>query len=277
MKAGIDTIATKREEAERLAVEASIAAQLASSSSLRAVCPSWQVVTDAKVRREATIAQRKRLRELDARVMPALGHRQIGSITYTEVSTPLQELDARIPAVACNVHEYLHAIFEHAADTGLTNARNPMPSRSILRAHRATHHLSVGLEAIGDWLKKAEATSVGDQVKAAFWLVALCATRNSEVGNATWSEFDLDAALWTIPAGRMKAAKSHVVPLNRHSVERLAGLKKARMPAQELLFTDRRKDAPHERSQTQCPAGARQGVGRHGDARPPGQLVELGP
>ena len=42
----------------------------------------------------------------------------------------------------------------------------------------------------------------------------LTAARTSEVLNATWDEFDLENALWTIPAHRMKAAEEHVVPLS---------------------------------------------------------------
>jgi integrase len=46
----------------------------------------------------------------------------------------------------------------------------------------------------------------------------LTAARTAEVTNAEWREFDLEAALWTIPAGRMKAAKEHVVPLSRQAL-----------------------------------------------------------
>jgi integrase len=35
---------------------------------------------------------------------------------------------------------------------------------------------------------------------------------------AEWAEVDLDAALWRIPAGRMKMKREHVVPLSRRAV-----------------------------------------------------------
>jgi integrase len=44
-------------------------------------------------------------------------------------------------------------------------------------------------------------------------LLILTGQRKSEVAEAIWSEFDLDKALWTIPAKRMKADAAHVVPL----------------------------------------------------------------
>ena len=42
----------------------------------------------------------------------------------------------------------------------------------------------------------------------------LTATRSAEVYGARWSEIDLDAALWIIPADRMKGGKLHRVPLS---------------------------------------------------------------
>lgn len=52
----------------------------------------------------------------------------------------------------------------------------------------------------------------------------LTAARSGEVRGATWDEFDLPGATWTIPASRMKAKKEHRVPL---SVAALAVLERA--------------------------------------------------
>src|SRR4051794_24295468 len=42
----------------------------------------------------------------------------------------------------------------------------------------------------------------------------LTAARTSEALGARWREMDLDAAVWTVPAGRMKARREHRVPLS---------------------------------------------------------------
>jgi len=52
----------------------------------------------------------------------------------------------------------------------------------------------------------------------------LTAARTGEVTGATWAEIDLEAATWTIPAGRMKAAKEHRVPLSDHAIKLLREL-----------------------------------------------------
>ena len=50
-------------------------------------------------------------------------------------------------------------------------------------------------------------------------LAVLTATRTSEVLNAKWAEFDLDAGLWTIPAERMKARREHRVALSKRALD----------------------------------------------------------
>lgn len=56
----------------------------------------------------------------------------------------------------------------------------------------------------------------------------LTAVRSSEVRGATWDEIDLEAATWTIPAKRIKAAREHVVPLSKAAIALLRGLPKLR-------------------------------------------------
>ncbi len=54
--------------------------------------------------------------------------------------------------------------------------------------------------------------------RLALRFVILTAARSGEVRGATWGEIDLVNAIWTIPAGRMKAQKEHVVPLSGASL-----------------------------------------------------------
>jgi integrase len=55
---------------------------------------------------------------------------------------------------------------------------------------------------------------------------------------ATSSELDLDAALWTIPAERMKARREHVVPLPPRAVEILKTLRPRSPNPAPLVFAD---------------------------------------
>jgi integrase len=46
----------------------------------------------------------------------------------------------------------------------------------------------------------------------------LTARRSGEVRGATWSEIDMDAKVWTVPAKRVKAGKEHRVPLSTAAI-----------------------------------------------------------
>lgn len=48
--------------------------------------------------------------------------------------------------------------------------------------------------------------------------MVLTAARSGEVRGADWSEIDLEARTWTIPAGRMKARQEHRVPLSEQAM-----------------------------------------------------------
>ena len=54
--------------------------------------------------------------------------------------------------------------------------------------------------------------------KLAVRFIVLTATRQAEVRRATWDQFDLDAAIWTVPAHNMKMGRVHRVPLSRQAL-----------------------------------------------------------
>jgi integrase len=62
----------------------------------------------------------------------------------------------------------------------------------------------------------------------------LTAARSGEVRGATWNEIDLQAAIWTIPAARMKASREHRVPLSPAAVRLLEAL--PRFEGVDLVF-----------------------------------------
>jgi len=70
----------------------------------------------------------------------------------------------------------------------------------------------------------------------------LTATRSRETLHARHSEFDLDSALWTIPAERMKGAVEHKVPLSPAAVELLRSL--PREDGNPYCFIGSRRNAP---------------------------------
>ena len=73
-------------------------------------------------------------------------------------------------------------------------------------------------------------------------LTVLTATRTSEVLNAKWAEFDLEAGLWTIPAKRMKARREHRVALSNRALAIVKELSTAR--SSEYIFPGQKAGKP---------------------------------
>ena len=64
----------------------------------------------------------------------------------------------------------------------------------------------------------------------------LTAARSGEIRGATWQELDLDAALWSVPATRMKMGRSHIVPLSAEAVAAFERAKSFKAGASDLVF-----------------------------------------
>ena len=79
-------------------------------------------------------------------------------------------------------------------------------------AKKVKHHAALPYAAAPDFM--AELRGRDGIAARALEFCILTATRSGEVRNADWSEIDLERAIWTIPAERMKAGKEHVVPLS---------------------------------------------------------------
>ena len=64
----------------------------------------------------------------------------------------------------------------------------------------------------------------------------LTAARSQEVRKATWSEFNLETALWTVPADHMKMKREHTVPLSPEALAVLQSASLVRLAGTDLVF-----------------------------------------
>ncbi|WP_216162793.1 site-specific integrase [Polynucleobacter sp. MWH-Creno-3A4] len=92
---------------------------------------------------------------------------------------------------------------------------------------KVAHHPALPFKRIGEFI--SDLRTHNGYSAYALELLILTATRTSEVIEAKWNEFDLEAKVWTIPADRMKAGKEHRVPLNTRAMEILEQLKTIRV------------------------------------------------
>lgn len=205
--------------------------------SFGAVCADWNKATSAGLR-SATILQRNR--EIEKDLAPRFKNDPISKITRLELTTALKEVEARAPEVARNLRNYLWGIFEYAIDSGLIDD-NPVPPVRVLRKRKQQNHPALSPELLGEFLGKLYAfETIHEQTRIAMLLVVLTACRKAEVIGGKWSEVDLEAAEWEIPAGRMKAGRAHWVPLSRQAAKLIKELRGLVEAGSVHMFPNRR-------------------------------------
>lgn len=181
----------------------------------------------AKKMREGMAASTvKRLRSQLRLVSPAFGSRPIADITIPEVLVPLQKIDARgTHETATRTKELCGAIFRFGMATGRRMDDPTQALKNALTNHKVKHRAAI-LEpiAFGALLRAIDDSDVQPTTKAALKLLALVFSRPGELRNAEWQEFDLEKAIWRIPAGRMKMRREHQIPLSRQALEILKEL-----------------------------------------------------
>ena len=170
-----------------------------------------------------TAQTNKRL--LERFLIPPLRRRPVNEIDEAELAAALRKVKQR--TLAPRVLAAARAIFAHALATGRAK-RNPAVGLQLKKAPKAEGFAALPEKELPDFLKALDAWQGDASSKAALQLLLLTAVRSAELLGARWDEFDLDAALWTIPAARMKGKKDqkreHIVPLSKQAVALLRAL-----------------------------------------------------
>lgn len=178
------------------------------------------------VPRWAPATSSKALTYLEADILPVIGDRPIEAITRPELVDLVRRVEKREAFnVATKVRQWLNQIFRFGLAKGVVML-NPATDLDVVAAHapRTRHHPHVTEPEIPALLQALDAARCDITSRIAIRLLLLTGVRPGELRKAPWTEFDLDAATWTIPAARMKARRPHIVPLPRQAVALLRQL-----------------------------------------------------
>jgi integrase len=136
-----------------------------------------------------------------------------------DVLTVLQPIWTVKPETASRVRQRIEAVLDYATAVEAREGANPARWRGHLanllpgpgKVRAVEHHAALDWrESPAFWatLQKRE----GPAARALAFAI-LTAARSGEVRGMRWSELDLDSAVWTVPAPRIKAGREHRVPL----------------------------------------------------------------
>lgn len=170
---------------------------------------------------------------------PALGSKPVGNITAAEIISAIGRVWTTNPETGRRVRQRICAVLNYAHARGWRTTEAPAKSlaagNGLPKQQPGKHHPAMAYAEIPAFLTRLKASG-GVWGRLALEFTVLTAARSQEVRLATWSEFDLDGCLWTVPADHMKMKREHIVPL---SPEALAVLKSAlavRLAGTDLVF-----------------------------------------
>ena len=222
---GIDPLDVRQQKKDTARIEAakSITFQDAAEKYISAHKAGWKNEKHAEQWRNT----------LATYAFPVVGALPAALVDTSLVLKVLEPIWTKKPETASRVRGRLESIIDWAAARGYRNGENParwkghldklLPRKSKIATVR--HQPALPYAALPEFIAELSANS-SISAKALEFTI-LTAVRTNETINATWNEIDLDAKLWTIPAGQIKAGAEHRVPLTDRAIEILKSLRES--------------------------------------------------
>ena len=230
---GLQEARDRLSDARRLlrdGVDPSAARKAAKESQTELTQNTFGAVATAWVAKNANTWSGSTLRQtqsrLDRDVLPYLKARPIREITAPEIlKVTHRVVDRGAVETARRVLRIIQQVMTYAVVTGRLDVNPATDLGQALPTAKVKHMSALTTPDAVAGLMRAIQDYQGEPVtRAALRLAPLVFVRPGELRGATWSEFDLDAARWEIPAERMKMDAAHIVPLSSQAVEILADL-----------------------------------------------------
>jgi integrase len=148
----------------------------------------------------------------------ALRSMRVDRITTDDVLNVLKPIWTEKPETASRLRGRIERVLDAAKAKNYRSGENPARWKGHLKnllgeRQRLTrgHHAAMPFKDVPAFMRELRAREATAALALEFLI--LTAARSGEVRGARWSEFDLDAKVWTVPAERMKAGREHRVPL----------------------------------------------------------------
>ena len=163
----------------------------------------------------------------------SIGRVAITEIKPTDVLTAVRKIEDKGKLESARrTLQLASAVFRYAVATGRLASDPTRDLRGALTAPTVKHYAAItDPKRVGEMLRAIDGYVGLGLTKLALQLAPHVFVRPSELRCAEWGEIDLDGALWTIPAAKMKMRKVHHVPLSRQAVAVLRDVKAVTGPA----------------------------------------------
>jgi integrase len=177
------------------------------------------------------------LSTLKSYAYPTLGDLLVSQIEGPIIRDVLAKIWLTKPETARRVRQRIGTVLDWAYAKGYRASEAPMRSLSKglpRQPKKDGHFAAMSFAEVPSFLQTLRTReSMG---RLALEALILTAARSGEIRMAKWSELDLKAGLWSIPADRMKMGRRHIVPLSPQAIDVFKRTAKLRIPATDLVF-----------------------------------------
>jgi len=202
--------------------------QTAALNTFESIARRWH--SDNLIRWKENHAARV-LRYFETDVFPVIGAMPIQEIRVSDIKTVLDGVMTRgVNNTAEKIREWTGAIFDYAVMLEVVETNPAYSLRKYIPAKQTDHRPALPREELTEFFRRLILAEIEPQNRIALILNMLTFLRSTELRGGQWNEIDFDAAVWTVPAQRMKHEKTapkppHAVPLADWTLELLAELK----------------------------------------------------
>lgn len=159
-------------------------------------------------------------------IFPYIGQQPVNEIKPLVLLNVLRRIESRgATEKAKKVRQRCSEVFRYAIVTGRAEYNPAADLTSAMSGHESKHYPFLTVEELPDFFKALAGYTGSPLVVLAVRLLILTGVRTGELRGAFWSEFDLEKAVWEIPAERMKMKRPHLVPLSTQALEIVQQLK----------------------------------------------------
>lgn len=159
-------------------------------------------------------------------IFPYIGQLPVNDIKPLVLLNVLRRMESRgATEKAKKVRQRCSEVFRYAIVTGRAEYNPAADLTSAMSGHESKHYPFLTVEELPDFFKALTGYTGSPLVVLAARLLILTGVRTGELRGAFWSEFDLEKAVWEIPAERMKMKRPHLVPLSTQALEIVQQLK----------------------------------------------------
>lgn len=176
----------------------------------------------------------------------SIGRLPINEIEPADVLAAIRKIESKGNLESARrTLQFASSVFRYAVATARLGSDPTRDLRGALTAPTVTHYGAITKAArVGELLRAIDGYEGQGLTKLAMQIAPHVFVRPGELRHANWSEIDLEAKLWTIPAEKMKMRKAHHIPLSGQARDLFREVRSITGPAGYVFPSVRTRSRP---------------------------------